>query len=65
MVNATIIYFVVGFITTLLVIKFGEKIPLLDLPEVEWPRAFMWTIMILVAGYAVNALLGSVFSLGG
>ena len=65
MVNAAIIYFVVGFITTLLVIKFGEKIPLLGLPEVGWSKAFMWTIMILVAGYAVNMLLGSVFSIGG
>lgn len=60
-----IIYFIVGFVTTWLVIKFGERIPLLGLPDVSWARAFFWTIMILVAGYAVNMLLASVFTMGG
>lgn len=53
------VYFIASFVTTWLVIRFGENIPMLGLPETGWVRAFFWTIMILVAGYAVSAILGS------
>lgn len=59
-----IVYTVVGFLTTWLVIRFGEKIPMLDLPATGWVKSFFWTVMIVIAGMFVGALLGS-FSTGG
>jgi hypothetical protein len=54
-----IVYLLAGFMATWLVIRFGENMPLLDLPETGWVRSFFWTVMIWIATYAVSALLGS------